>query len=424
MYQEGSFPVAGDGLPSDVYVGRQAIFDSRRRVMGYELLYRRGTDNWASIDDPVAATSAVVSAAILGFGLDHLVRDGLAFVNVTRDFLAAGLYRLLPAERVVLEILEQEVVNDELVDLLGGVRAEGYRLALDDYVPGSAARRLVGLAEIVKVDLMATPHGSLSDLVADLRSQGAVVLAEKVETPADLQLVREIGIEFLQGFFFQRPEVLSGRTVSIGQLPAVRLLGSVDRAEVSTAELESIIACEPGLAYRLLRLSNSPAVGVSRPVTSLRDALVLLGRHTVKNLALVAMIHGVDGKTSELAGTAIVRAKMCEELAARIAPTSAPAAFLVGLLSVLDALFDAPIAGLVDQLALSDEIATALVDHVGQLGELLDVAIAYERGAQPSVARPDLPAETRLDAYATAVSWADSTMTQLATLDERDLQRA
>jgi EAL and modified HD-GYP domain-containing signal transduction protein len=151
---------------------------------------------------------------------------------------------------------------------------------------------------------------------------------------------------------------------------------------------------------------------------------MLLGRQTVKNLALVAMIHGVEGKTSELAGTAIVRAKMCEELAARVAPTSAPAAFLVGLLSVLDALFDAPIAGLVDQLALSDEIAAALVDHAGPLGELLDVAIAYEHGAPPAVAPADLPAETRLDAYVTAVSWADTTMTQLAALEERDLQRA
>jgi EAL and modified HD-GYP domain-containing signal transduction protein len=417
--------VDGDGLPSDVYVGRQAIFDSRRQVMGYELLYRRGTDNWASIDDPVAATTAVVSAAILGFGLDHLVSDGLAFVNVTRDFLAAGLYRLLPAPRVVLEILEHEVVNDELMALLGGVRAEGYRLALDDYVPGSAARRLVGLAEIVKVDLMATPPGAMPGLVADLRTQGAVVLAEKVETPADLRLVTEMGIEFVQGFFFQRPEVLAGRTVSIGQLPAVRLLGSVDRLDVSTTELEAIIACEPGLAYRLLRLANSPAVGVPRPVTSLRDALLLLGRRTVKNLALVAMIHGVEGKTSELAGTAIVRAKMCEQLATSVAPASAPAAFMVGLLSVLDALFDAPIASLVDQLSISDEIAMALVDHSGQLGELLDVAIAYERCAPPSVDRPDLPAETKLDAYATAVSWADSTMTQLATLEESpDLQRA
>jgi EAL and modified HD-GYP domain-containing signal transduction protein len=411
--------VADGGLPDDIYVGRQAIFDSRRRVLGYELLYRRSAENWAPVDDPVEATSTVVSAAMLGFGLDHLVSDGLAFVNVTREFLASGLHRVLPAHRVVLEILEHEVVDTELIDLLGAVRAEGYRLALDDYVTGSAARQLVGLAEIVKVDLVETPRDGLCELVADLRALGAVVLAEKVETPADLQLVRDVGIEFLQGFFFQRPEIISGRTVSIGQLPAVRLLASIERPDVSGAEMEAIIACEPGLAYRLLRLANSSSAGVPRPVTSLRDALVLLGRRTIKNLALVAMIHGVEGKTSELATTGMVRAKMCEQLAIQVAPSIASAAFLVGLLSVLDAVFDAPMAGLVGQLSLSDEISAALIDRRGQLGGLLEVAVDYERGGRSSPKDPNLTTEATLDAYVTAVPWADQTMAELATLDSR-----
>ena len=264
---------------------------SPRRVMGYELLYRRSAENWAPVDDPVAAISTVVSPAMLGFGLDHLVSNGLAFVNVTRDFLASGLHRVLPA---------------------------------------------------------------------------------------------------------------------------VRLLASIERPDVSGAEMEAIIACEPGLAYRLLRLANSSSVGIPRPVTSLRDALVLLGRRTIKNLALVAMIYGVEGKTSELATTAMVRAKMCEQLAIQVAPASAAAAFLVGLLSVLDAVFDAPIAGLVGQLSLSEEISAALIDHQGQLGELLEVTVDSERGGRSSLSNRDLTIEVTLDAYVTAVPWADQTMAELA----------
>jgi len=259
--------------------------------MGYELLYRRSAENWAPVDDPVAAISTVVSPAMLGFGLDHLVSNGLAFVNVTRDFLASGLHRVLPA---------------------------------------------------------------------------------------------------------------------------VRLLASIERPDVSGAEMEAIIACEPGLAYRLLRLANSSSVGIPRPVTSLRDALVLLGRRTIKNLALVAMIYGVEGKTSELATTAMVRAKMCEQLAIQVAPASAAAAFLVGLLSVLDAVFDAPIAGLVGQLSLSEEISAALIDHQGQLGELLEVTVDSERGGRSSLSNRDLTIEVTLDAYVTAVPWADQTMAELA----------
>ena len=405
------------GLGDQVYVGRQAVFDSRRRVMGYELLYRHGTENRAIVSDGVEATRSVVAAAMMEFGLEHLVRDGLAFVNVTREFLATGMHRALPPDRVVLEVLEDEVADADLIELLGAVRAEGYRLALDDFTVGSDHGRLIGLAEIVKVDLLATPRDRLAGLVVDLRSRGVTVLAEKVETPADLEAVRGLGVDLVQGFFFQRPEVLAGRKVSIGELPAVRLLASVDDPDVSAVELETIIVCDPALTYRLLRLANSPAAGTTRPVTSLRGALVLLGRQTIKNLAVLAMIHGAEGKTSELATTAMVRAKMCEQLAVPTSAGSAPAAFLVGLLSVLDAVFDAPIAGLVEQLALSEDIAAAVVDHRGHLGALLDIAVAYER-ADPALIDPSGPfPATALQAYVAAVAWADATMRTLAAPD-------
>ncbi len=411
---------AGSG--NDVYIGRQAVFDARRQVMGYELLYRASVDNRAFVSDGVEASRSVVAAAMMEFGLEHLVRDGLAFVNVTREFLALGLHRALPAERVILEVLEDEVADDGFVDLLGDVRAEGYRLALDDFTFGSRHHRLIGLAEIVKVDVLATPRDRLGEVVVDLQAQGVIVLAEKVETPAHLDLVRGLGVELVQGFFFQRPEVLAGRRVSIGGLPAVRLLASVDDPDVSPADLEAIVSCDPGLTYRLLRLANSPAVATSRPVDSLRAAVVLLGRQTIKNLAVLAMIHGVDGKTSELAATAMVRAKMCEHLAAHVAPTSAPSAFLAGLLSILDAVFDTPLADLVDQLAVTDEIAAALVERTGVLGAFLDVAVAYEHGTAALVGDAGPGAETALEAYFHAVTWADRAMASIGAVPTQELR--
>ena len=218
----------------------------------------------------------------------------------------------------------------------------------------------------------------------------------------------------MQGIFFQRPEVLAGRKVSIGQLPAVRLLASADDPDISPADLETIIACDPALTARLLRLANSPAAGTRRPVASLREALVLLGRLMIKNLAMIAMIHGVEDKTSELATTAIVRAKMCERLAGSVVPESAPSAFFVGLLSVLDAVFDSPAAELVSQLALSDDITTALLDRAGSLGALLDVAVAYERASPTRLDPHRLSPTTALEAYAAAVTWADNAMRSLA----------
>ncbi|HZQ58370.1 MAG TPA: HDOD domain-containing protein [Acidimicrobiales bacterium] len=406
----------------EVYIGRQAVLDANGQVMGYELLYRRRAGDRAAVTAGSDATLTVVSAAMVEFGLEHIVRDGVAFVNVTRDFLAAGLHRALPAERVVLEVLEDEIVDDTLVDLLGGVRAEGYRLALDDYTPDSAHHRLLGLVDTVKIDMLATPRARLAALVDELRSRRVTVLAEKVETYADLHAARALGVDLVQGFFFHRPEVLAGRRVAIGQLPAARLLATIDDPGTSARDVETVIACDPGLTHRLLRLASSPA-GTARPVATLRAALVLLGRQTIKNLALVAMMHGVDGKTSELATTALVRAKTCEQLAARGGRGDAATAFLVGLLSVFDAVFDTPLAALVEQLPLSDEVAAAVVAHDGRLGALLDAAIAYERADVASLGGPELGGRAVLDAYVHAVGWADLTMRSLAVAPPRALAR-
>jgi EAL and modified HD-GYP domain-containing signal transduction protein len=401
------------GLRDRVFIGRQAVLDAQCRVVGYELLYRDRNEGPAAVTDTLVATRTVVSAAMVEFGLEHIVRDGLAFVNVSREFLATGLYRTMPAERVVLEILEHEVVDDHLVDLLAGVRAEGYRLALDDYTPGSAQQRLLGLADTVKIDVLATPKARLAALVGELRSRSVTVLAEKVETYADLDVVRGLGVDLVQGFFFHRPEVLAERRVSIGQLPAARLLATIDDPDAGIGEVEKIIACDPGLTHRLLRLAGSPA-GTARPVATLRSALMLLGRQTIKSLALVAMIHGVEGKTSELATTALVRAKTCERLAARLLPMQGAPAFLVGLLSVLDAVFDAPLASLVEQLPLTEEVAAAVVAREGALGSLLDAAVAYERADPTLFHRAGIDAVAVLECYSAAVAWADLTMQSLA----------
>ena len=403
------------GAGDEVYIGRQAVLDGSGQVKGYELLYRQGTDNRAVVHDAVGATRAVVSAAVIDFGLEHLVRDGWAFVNVTRDFLATGIHRALPADRVVLEVLEDEPADAQLTDLLREARADGYRIALDDYTPESHQRPLLPLADIVKVDLPSTPRDRLQGVVADLRAHGAAVLAEKVETLDDLDAVRRVGVDLVQGYYFQRPEVVAGRKVRIAQLPAVRLLAAAADPDVAIDELETIVACDPALAHRLLRLAGS-AAGAGRPVATLRSALVLLGRRAVNNLAMVAMVHGVEGKTSELATTGMVRAKMCEHLAAGAAPSAGPEAFLAGLVSVLDAVFDAPLAGLLDQLRVPDELAAAVVDHDGALGAVLETAIAYERADLTALGASGADVTAAVDAYGKAVLWADDTMRNLTSV--------
>ena len=83
------------------FIGRQPIYGRRLRVVGYELLYRSGDVAEAGVIDPNTATSEVILNAFTEIGLDDLVGNRRAFINVTRDFLIKDFPVLFPKDRIV-----------------------------------------------------------------------------------------------------------------------------------------------------------------------------------------------------------------------------------------------------------------------------------------------------------------------------------
>lgn len=385
---------------------RQPIFDRSRRACGYELLYR-SKPSYRSVDG-IGATAQVLANAFADIDSPDLLGGLPAFVNLPRDMIVARSIIGFPPHRVVVEVLEDVEADTEVVAALTELRSIGYRIALDDFVPNDHRRPLVPLADIVKVDLVATPAVRLADVATSLRSSGVTLLAEKVETPEDHQRCFDMGFSMFQGFFFARPELISGRRVDEGRQRLASLLGELHRDGVSMQQVAESVERHPDFAHQLLRLLNSAAVGLAREVDSIRQAVVMTGLRRVTEFATVLALASNEQKPQELLTLALTRAKMCAGLASRMGRADSDSFFTVGVLSVLDALTDHPLEDLVASLPLSEDVKSALVDRLGLKGRLLDAAIAYERAEWDRLDQLDLDPVALSEGYVEALTWSSS----------------
>ena len=397
-----------------VRVARQPILDADAQLIGYELLFREPPAETAEVLDDRAATAAVILDGLLDVGLSGLVGGRLAYLNVSRDFLLSVRPLPLPAQHVVLELLEDQIVDDDLLQVLQELVEQDFTIALDDFRLTPETEQLLQYAQIVKVDVLEHTGHDLESLLERLTEHrpSLTLLAEKVETREEFERCRELGFKAFQGYFFARPsQVRQQRMPSLG----LTALGSM--AELTATddfdELHRIITRDVGLSMRLLRYANSAYVALPRRVGSVQEGLAWLGAITVRRFALMAALASAHDVPNVLLVTALVRARMCQLLSDAGESKAGDSYFTVGLFSVADALANEPMYEVIQQLPFREDIAAALLDGDGELGQLLTEVIAYERGDFSAAAdliqrHPDIE---RI--YREATAWADQGIAEL-----------
>lgn len=397
----------------DVFVGRQPIFDRQLNVIAYELLYRSSEVNQAGAIEPYQATARVILNTVVEIGLDTLVGSKRAFINVTRGFLLSGHVAMFPADRIGVEVEQGMAVDAEVLEVLRVLSSLGYTIALDGLIYHDSLRPLVTLADTVKLDVCAMDRPTLEKQVAFLRQFEIALLAKKVATQEVLRYCMDLGFDYVQGYFLCQPEVVQGKQMPTSRLSLLRVLAELQHPEVDFEKVEAVISQDVSLSYRMLRMVNSAYYATQREIDTIGRALRFLGTNTITGLTSLLLLANIDDKPHELLRTAMVRAKMCEQL------SNAPdkdTFFLVGLLSVLDALMGCPMHELLQALPLTEDVTRALLSHEGVLGATLRCILAYERGNWHEAMSFGLDRESMVDAYLTAIAWADEmshTLTQL-----------
>jgi len=360
------------------YVARQPIVDREQKVFGYELLFRDGIENCFSGDLDVAARSTLDRSLVMG--LDVLCDGRRAFVNCTRDTLIKGLITLLPSTSTVVEILESVPVDPDVVAACRSLKEQGYMIALDDFVSGDPREPLVPLADIVKVEMQLTTEEQRAELMKRFGQLHCRMLAEKVESHEEFVRAQAQGFVYFQGYFFHRPEMLSTRELPANRVNYLRMLQEVSRPELDLDVLERLIKADASVCYRLLRYLNSAVFGFKKEIHSVKHALSLLGEHDIRRwVRLVAAVGAGHDKPSDLVLSALVRGRFGELLAPHVRHGESDL-FLMGLLSLIDAMLEMPMDAVLERIPLDHETKAVLLGMPSQLRPVFRLILAHESG--------------------------------------------
>jgi len=367
----------------DIFIARQPIFNTKQEVFAYELLYRSGTRNvYAGIDGD-RASSEVIGSSFLLFGLENLTMGKKAFINFTRKLLEDEVATLLPQELIVVEVLENVEPDKQMLSACIKLKELGYLLALNDFTYDPRFDPFIDLVDIIKVDFLQTTPAKREALVRRAKNKKIKFLAEKVETLEDFHHALQAGYSYFQGYFFSKPNIVSGKDITSFKLTYLQLLQEINKTDLDFDQAERIIKSDVALSYKLLRFINSAAFSFPREISSIKQALVLLGQKEIlKWVSLVALRSIGEDKPDELVSIAISRGRFCELMAPQIGMKSrSPDFFLMGMFSLIDAFLDQPLAHILTQLPIATDIKEALLGIIeSRLRDVYEMAVSYEKG--------------------------------------------
>lgn len=389
------------------FVGRQAIYDRSLNVHAYELLYRRGGESrGADFPSGDLATAHVLSDAFLEIGAQRLVGDVPCFLNLTEGYITGELPLPLPPERVVVEVLEDILPTEAVIEGVARIKERGVRIALDDYIHREGNGPLLEMADYVKVDLRAQDREATRELVTELRKWNVKLLAEKVETEEELKFCQELGFDYFQGFFLNRPEIVEGHRVPANRVGLLRILSRLLDPKVEIKSLGELISQDVSLAYKLMRHSNSTLYAPQEEIKAIQHSLVLLGLRAIREIVSLIILIDLDESPGDLVTQSLARARMCQELAERAGYDDPSEFFTVGLFSNLDALTRVPMKQVLSGLPLSEQLAAALLKGTGEMGAALECVRAFERGDWKQAHFEDLDDGELSDAFAEAAEYS------------------
>lgn len=392
----------------DNCIVRQPVFDRNNALLGYELRFRDTDEGRAALAQSVLT------------GTFDIIRGGMpAFVSCSREQLLSDAFSTVDPKAVVL-MLNNEVAEDEqVVAAIERIKAGGGVVALDNLSEEvSPSEALVKHVEWVRIDLRCDDTGAIARICDRVWHARPRFIADQVVEESQYDFAMELGFDGFQGALFSRPEAVPAAEMSAGTVAAMRLLGLARDPNVHDSKLEETVSMDPVLTFQLLRLVNSAAVGV-KGVTSIGHALRIIGRTQFLrwlSLAIAASRGAKSGVDQHMVRQAVERGRLLEQLGGK--GRDSGTLFLVGLFSLMDAVFKMPLHEIVARVALGDEAKAALLDRSGPYAQALAFAEAYEMGmfetATAHATEMGVPVAKLPEIYATALAWTDEALSAMS----------
>lgn len=398
-------------------LARQGIYDQQCIVQAYELLYRNNGQGQANVDnytdDGDRATSAVLTQLFTNLDFENIIGDKKAFINFTHNHLVQKIPELLPRDKVVIEVLETVLVDKPLLLHLEKLKEKGYQIALDDFMYRDDLKPLLGLADIIKIDVLNLSPEHIAEQLRPISGFTGKLLAEKIEDKQQFNHCIDAGFDLFQGFFLNKPSEVKGQAITENKMQVLRLLSELSNDNVPLYRIEEIVLQIPKLSYRILRLANSASLYKGKKIESLNQAIYQLGLLPIRNWVNMLLLASADDLALDLLERTLIRAKMCELLALELDYFNPQQAYTVGILSTLDGILNEPMALLLAKVPLSDTLNAALLQHEGVLGQILKMAIDYEYANFNQLDTCNTRSINYTESYLKAISYANEVISIL-----------
>lgn len=409
---KADLPTATDNAAEQsLAIARQPVYNDQMGVFGYELLFRPAVKG-GKIGSSAEATAHVLTSVMLSAGLDEIVYNRKAIINITRAFIDVLPQVPLPPEQLMLDVPDNIRVDDRLLKGLKGLKDRGYELSIGGF--GSLREPgLLAVADNFRVDVKKLDVEQLDRLTKFLRRHKNLSLrALKIETLEEYDLYRTRGYDLFQGYFLGSPRTHKVRDLSVNRLAIMDLLATVHNLEIPIETLEEKIVRDVSLSFKLMKLVNSPFFGVASEVDSVKRAIVLLGRDEIRKMVSLLALSGSDDQPRAMVEIALMRAKTCELLGQRLGAPG-DSFFTVGMFSALDVLMEQPIRKIVAKLPLSEEIRHAILQREGVMGEALTCAMAMERAQWSDIHFSELDERDLFGVSVEALQWTNGVIRHL-----------
>lgn len=408
----------------EVYVARQPIFNDKEEVFAYELLYRGDQMNAFPNINGDQATTEVIINSFLNIGIDELSNGKPCFINFTMHLLQMRLPTYFNPRDIVIEILETIKPSFQLIQICKELKFLGYQIALDDFILDEGnqyIQELLDYVDYIKVDFMTSTREMRKKIETLAQLRNIKLLAEKVETREEFEHARLAGYSFFQGYFFEKPSVVSTLDVPTYFHSYYSIIQNLSMTEPQIDKIAEIIEQDISLSYKLLKLINSPAYRPRNKINSIRQAIVLLGLIEIEKWIYVLAVREASTKTDSVSvekiRIALTRAKSCESISSILGSGQLSSSFfLTGMFSMMDSILGVPMEKVLKDLPLQEEICNALQGKENTYRDVLELVIMMEKAMWTEVRDQSdklrLSEEQVLKMYGNSLNWSNQLLSK------------
>ncbi len=404
-------------MANQLFLNKQPVLNAQQNLYGYQLSMQPMSEEKIQMDQWAAEIKAFCEGIQKNIGIDNLTAGKPAFYKVPAQLLRVELLpKIEPLSSLTVEVNSDILKDKDALTALKELIKAGVKVAIDDYQPNDANDKLLSLAKVVKIDSHKFSAEQVTEMVSNLKAKQIAVVITGLETEEKFAEYQDSGADYFQGFFFTNPIFSTEKTLSNNKLAMLKLLAEVNDPDIDFEQIAQTVGTDVGLTHKLLSAINHPSTGIPQPVETLKDAVNFMGLKRLKFWVNMMMLSSMEDVPAELLVTALVRAKFLEGIAEKMSLDSEKDRyFMAGLFSTLNAFLKIPMADVVDQLPLSEEVKAALLDQSGEMGRVIWVVRALEQGNT----RIDIPGRDNIDlmvissAYMAANAWSYKTIASL-----------